>query len=327
MRRYSIIGLMFLTLVLAMSCVVAGSASAAVECVKVPPGYNSKWKTSSCTGEEQPTSGYVRANIPGTRLPPYYLCVQVVAGEPSNFQQANCTGAMNPSGYTVTEWTEGPGIDTGEARLEEGETRELVGTKGSGENFKLEAKASGATPIVCKALKLKAGATLDGSTGGNASTIKATLEYSKCEGGAKSGGTKCSPEGEKVTSNALVGTLGFANESRTGLILVLFAPASGKAFASVKFSGTECFASSATVEGQTIGEAYTSGKLVEVGANEVEALKDEIRFPATKKKIYTESAGELKAKETELTLYGESATLEGSIAFGLSNGKAWGVFT
>jgi hypothetical protein len=208
-----------------------------------------------------------------------------------------------------------------------------------GSGYTQEVTAADKTPFVltdktskvkveCKGVKLKAGATLNGAEPNSAGTSNETLELSQCTGGGKEESlTGCEPEGGKLTTAALVNTLGFSNSSRTGELLVLFAPASGTTLASVKFSGEKCVTTSTTLTGKLIAEANSGGKHVEVGTNEVEAAKGELVFAAGEKTIWTESGGSLSSVKASLNAFGTEANLEGLATLELASKQLWGPFT
>jgi hypothetical protein len=124
---------------------------------------------------------------------------------------------------TVAHANEGEGPDyavEGE-RLEEGETLKVQATtKGS---FTLTA---GTDAITCKGMGFNSGATIDGSTGPNASKSNELVEYTKCS--VTGNGSGCAVEGEKITTAPVASTLGFGNSSKSGPILLLLEPETGK---------------------------------------------------------------------------------------------------
>lgn len=138
--------------------------------------------------------------------------------------------------------------------------------------------------------------------------------------------TGCEPEGGKITSASLVATVGYATESRTGAVRALFKPEAGTTLATIKFAGEKCIAASATLSGRLIGDVFQSGKIVEVGTNEVESVSPEIKFTTGEKQISTESEGLLSTVKSSLTLFGVESTLEGAVALELVSAQPWGPF-
>jgi hypothetical protein len=154
-----------------------------------------------------------------------------------------------------------------------------------------------------------------------------TLEFAKCVGGAKEESlTGCEPEAGKITSTALLDKVGYSSASLTGPVLALLEPESGSTLASVKFVGEGCIATSTMLTGDLIGEVFSGGKVVEVGANEVEAATAEIKLPVAEKTIWTESSGSLTLVKSSLSVLESAATLEGAATLELSSKAKWAPF-
>jgi hypothetical protein len=218
--------------------------------------------------------------------------------------------------------TEGSLILIESAWLGSGESQEVEASAKTALTFKSPAAKA---KVECKALKLKAGATVIGSARKTAGSGEEILELSECRGFAKEEAlTGCEPEGGKITSAALIDTVGYATEARTGAVRMLLKPESGTTLATVKFVGEKCIAASATLSGRLIGDVYQGGKIVEVGTNEVESVSPEIKFAPGEKQISTESGGSLTTVKSSLTFSGFEATLEGAAAFKLASAQPWG---
>jgi len=206
--------------------------------------------------------------------------------------------------------TEGPSWAV-EAELQEaGETREVSATAKS--PFILRSTAAKAK-LECKAMRLKAGAVISGATSKSAGTSEQTMEFSKCDGFAKGEALEgCEPENGRIVTVPTVGTPGYSSLSRSGPVFIQLAAATGTTLATAKFTGEACIAASGTITGRLIGEVYTGGSPEEVGVNEVETVKQEIRFGTTTKTIWTESGGALTSVKSSLSILESAATLEGS---------------
>lgn len=221
--------------------------------------------------------------------------------------------------------TEGPYYLVEEELLGSGQAQEITATDKTA--FVFTSKTA-KVKVECKAVKVKSGAVLNGSEGKTSGGGSEILELSECKGGATEESLSgCEPEGGKVTSAALVDAVGYATSSRTGAILVLFKPESGTKLATIKFTGTKCVTTSAVLTGNFIGEAYSGGSAIEVGSNEVEAVKGELRFGTAEKTIWTESGGSLTSVKSGLQIAEVSATLEGQEVLELASKQAWGPFS
>ncbi len=217
---------------------------------------------------------------------------------------------------------EGPYYGIEGELLGSGETKEVTATVKSPFTFQTK---PGQFRVECPLVKLKSGATLNGSSIKSAGTGHDTLEFSKCIGGAKEGLlTGCEPEGGKVTSTPLLDTVGFASSSKTGQVLVLMAPEAGTTLASVKFTGASCFTPSAALIGKAVAEAYAGASPVEVGKNEVQTTKNVLKLGNIGKTIWTESGGSLTSTVGGATFLGASTSIEGEAALELVGAQAWG---
>jgi hypothetical protein len=225
----------------------------------------------------------------------------------------------------AAQGTEGPFWKVNGTRLAAGQTTLILAS--AKQQFVLKNAAS-KVKIECKALKLGEDPTFNGSSGANAGTSKEVIEYSECTGGAKEEGVNCKPQSGKVTTTLVTNTLGYSRDTKVGsLVLVLFKPAVGSTFTTILFEGTNCFAETTTVTGQTIGEATVNGKAIEVGSEPAEELSGQIKFTTAGKSILVESGGTLTNFKTGLNAFGTAATLEGEALIDLSNGNKWGIFT
>jgi hypothetical protein len=219
--------------------------------------------------------------------------------------------------------TEGPYFKVAGTRLLSGKTKEVKLVAGHPVEFTVQALYM---RIVCYGAKLKAGATIDGSTGANAGTSKETIEYSECQGGASYETGQCEPEGGKITTSPLVGTLGYSSSTKTGPVLVKYHAETGSTFATIKFVGARCAMSSTPVTGTQVASVYAGRSPIEVGSNEVEAAKAEVWFSATEKTIWTESEKVLTSTRGGLVASGFAFSEEAETGLELAGGGNWGVF-
>jgi hypothetical protein len=188
---------------------------------------------------------------------------------------------------------EGPFYQPSGLRLEEKETLEEQEVAKS--SFKVE--YTGGT-ITCTSAPFAAGATLNGSSGANASTSTETIEFSGCT--VTGNGSECKVEGEKIKTASLKSTLGYANEKRELPLLEIIEPVSGKAIAEVKFSG-KCTVSATKVTGAVVGEVVKP---------EEEGTEKELKITKAARTIWTESGGKLTSTKPTLEVLGLAATEE-----------------
>ena len=220
--------------------------------------------------------------------------------------------------------TEGPFFKVEGKTLKTGETREaLVTVK---ETFVLEAKVTGQV-ITCQ------GVTYSNPSfevlSSKVTHLRASaLEFSSCT--VTGNGTKCAVQSGKITTNPVVGTAGYANSNRTGQILGLVEPQTGKSFGEIKFipeAGGSCTISSTPASGTMIGEAFVAGKMVKVGENEIETIKGELHYTKSSKTIWIENGITVKETKGRLEAFGVAVTLSGQASIELTTHEKWGIFT
>jgi hypothetical protein len=156
---------------------------------------------------------------------------------------------------------------------------------------------------------------LNGTTGKNSGTSKEVVEYTGCS--VEGNGSGCEvASGKSLRTKPIVNTLAYSSATRTGPLLILLEPASGKVFASISFNpheGGSCTMSTATVEGSVVGQAFAGGKPVEVGHNEVLTTKNELVFSSSKSLVaFVEREGVLRSVKPKLSIFGLSASIEGT---------------
>jgi hypothetical protein len=231
---------------------------------------------------------------------------------------------------SAAQAAEGPFYKIGTTRLASGETKN-VSSKPS--YHQLSVVALGVS-VDCTSMSFANGSKITGSTGENSSGTTATLSFKGCD--IEGDGSQCNVEKGEFSTNPLTGTLGYATSTRTGKLLELFKPSSGKTFATINFTGENCtFGKSMKFEGDVIAQIGKEATPIEVGA-ETKGLTSAVTFPAvgkTIKSIWLESAGSLT--EVKLTaakgallyegigtfLTGEPSLLE------IEGLPEWGVFT
>ena len=226
--------------------------------------------------------------------------------------------ALSATAVAVAQATEGPyySVKDGANKLEAGETREVKAS--AKEKFVLNTPAAGTT-IECTGTSLGAGALIYGSTNANPGTSKEVIIYTGCSAKGKLV-EGCEIENKTITTNTVKNILGYANASREGL-LILFAPASGTNFVTVKFTGT-CEVKTTPVSGTAVGEAEDMSKEGEAGATTVNTIK----FTTAKKTIFYEEGGTLKSVKAELKAFTlDESTIKGEAADTLAGGAIWGV--
>jgi hypothetical protein len=231
--------------------------------------------------------------------------------------------AMSTALASAAQAAEGPFYKVGGGRLTA--TNEFSTTISPGTTFILSTPSIGVT-ITCTEIKAKAGATLVGSTGANAGKSKETLVYSGCT--VSGNGAGCSvANGGVIETVPLTNTLAYGTSTRSGKILIYFAPESGPTFVTIKFTGT-CNTSETSVTGTAIGEARSAGTSVLVGSEPAEAGEGEVNFPAmTILKAWVESSGALKEVKGKLIAFLFESRLEGTSVIKLALGGNWGVYT
>jgi hypothetical protein len=190
-----------------------------------------------------------------------------------------------------------------------------------------------ATGVVkCKALKVKAGSVLLGSSAGEPGKSNETIEYSECTQ-EKNGNEEptCKIVGGKVTTEPLTNELAYAENKKS--LVVEFAPVTGKTLAVVHYEGT-CTALEIPVKGVAVAQGWTdsggvSGELVELGKTVTQAESWILKLSgASKTKIWLIKGGTGASVEDETTYGGTEATLGGEALIllatnGVSNKKLW----
>ncbi len=209
--------------------------------------------------------------------------------------------------------------------LKTGETREAAVTVK--ETFLLEAKATGQV-ITCLGVTY-AGPSFEVLASKVTHLRASAIEFSSCT--VVGNGTKCAVTSGKITTVPVVATLGYGASNKTGAILGLVQPQTGKSFGELKFTpeaGGECKALTTPTTGTLIGEAFSAGHTVKAGENEVETLKGEIHYTKGAKTIWIETGGgSVKETKAKLEAFGITATLSGQVSVELSAHEKWGIFT
>lgn len=223
--------------------------------------------------------------------------------------------------------TEGPFWNLGlHGRLEAGETNSM--TAAADEKFLL-LNSSAKVTIECSSVKLQTGATINGSSTKTSSTAHTGYDFSSCVGGGKENKTNtCKPEGGTITTEPLVGTLGYSNSTRLGPLLLLVGPQTGNVLASIKFTGTECFASTTTLLGLVGALVLRSPNTPTNVGEELLSIKSIWAFlGAANPTVLEETNGTLKSIKPTLTAYGSTSTLSGATTSELTGNERWGAFT
>ncbi len=235
---------------------------------------------------------------------------------------ASCIAATSAPAF------EGPFYKVAGSRLRGGQT-ESVEVKGTTKNYVLKATIAGTViTVTCTGSKFIAGATIDGSTGGNAGTSKERFELTGCTQTGNGGGG-CTVLNGTITSVALKNTLGYSEAERKGKIQFLYKPESGTEIANVTFFGTCTIISSATLNGSVVAEALSNAATIGVGGTRVAAKEVvEIHFPPTLiSKIWVETGGSLKNESTSLEWRSVPVTtFEGESELRLGLGQNWGLY-
>jgi hypothetical protein len=219
----------------------------------------------------------------------------------------------------------GPLFKVNGKALGTGETRLLL--ESAKETVKVESKALGVT-VECTGLTLPEAARMQvqGLVAGSGSTSKEAIEFKGCT--QKGNGESCSVEGSAVKTVSLLNLLGFQAKEKSGFVYVLFEPESGKAFATVKFTGAGCTLASAGVTGNVIGQARVAGVPVVAGSG-TETLQGEVKFPGATA-IWIERGKAVSEVKAKLELAGTAATLSGLALLSVDEGGVpvkWGVFS
>jgi hypothetical protein len=219
--------------------------------------------------------------------------------------------------------TEGPYFEVSGTRLAAGATRAITGT----EETKSQIIKFGTVALTCVQVVTSSSpgaSAILGSSGANAGTASMVFEISGCT--VTGNGTPCSLAEPFVSS--VVSTLAYPSTSRSGSILELYTPASGKKFGTFVFIGSACEFTSATVEGSIAAEVWSGGNDVEVGKEPADTAIGELNFPASLiKKAWTESAGVLTEHTVSFKVFGIASSVEGRLKMELSGSPAWGMHT
>jgi hypothetical protein len=220
--------------------------------------------------------------------------------------------------------TVGPFFKVEGKTLKTGETREAAVTVK--ETFTLEAKATGQV-ITCLGVTY-AGPSFEVLASKVTHLRASAIEFSSCT--VVGNGTKCAVTSGKITTAPVVATLGYAASNKTGAILGLVQPQTGKSFGELKFTpeaGGECKVSSTPTTGTLIGEAFSAGHTVKVGETGGETIKGEIHYTKGAKTIWIENGSTLKETKAKLEAFGITATLSGQVTVELTTHEKWGIFT
>jgi hypothetical protein len=217
---------------------------------------------------------------------------------------------------SAAQATEGPFWKVEGGRLAKGEKHPISATVTPTSKFTLVA---GTFTLEATELELEGGNLL-GSNAANAGSSEETIVFKNVT--LKGDGEGCEVYSEKVAGTPepkvirtvpVSNTLDYANELRTGIILIFFKPITGSVFVNLKFKGANCkpFNNGAptAVEGSIAGEAWSAVKPVEVGAEPAAAVSGEINFPVTLiKKDFIEEEGLLKEVKPSLKAFGKAVT-------------------
>jgi hypothetical protein len=233
------------------------------------------------------------------------------------------TLALGAVAATAAQATEGPFYKVGGSRLLSGESKELKSTLT--EEFVIFNPT--VLNVRCTKQKLGAGSELLGSTGANGASSKETLVFEHCI--VEGNGAECELEHESLTTTTLNMLSAYANKERTGKVLELFKPASGRLFATLKFVGKSCKFEKTTFEGAMAAELRIGGKAVEVGKEPAAAVASELNFPTTLiKSVWTESGGVLTEQKFVLSENGRNfSKITGTLELTLIGEPKWGAFT
>ena len=218
---------------------------------------------------------------------------------------------------------EAPRWSIGGTDLAEGQTH-FITAKGYSTSFNL---TTGNVKVTCESIRLKEGSLL-GSNAGNAGKNNEVIEFfGKCAVTGKAGGKtieKCKVVEPIVTTpikSELVESEKSEPGNKKGSLLVLFEPATGTSFATLKFTtetGGNC-PPETKVTGKVAGEVFTDpntpptlGTLVTLEGGAVEASSWLLDFPAVPpKKVTRISGGTASEISVALEAFTEPATQEG----------------
>jgi hypothetical protein len=228
-----------------------------------------------CAMAAMATCAALSSSASATKNPKWALCEARTAG----------TGQWENS-----ECTKLGGTKTHETRLllTESETREITAEANGPQRLTFV----GAT-IVCKKLKLKAGAVF---LGGEPGKDNETIVYEECE---VEGKPNCKIKNGTIETRPVTSTLAYSSKAaeeteNQSATLTLFKPTTGDIFVELFLEGTECPAAirekALPVKGEVLGE--------NIKGNE-HLVTQELNFPATALKTYWLQVGGV-ATETEI---------------------------
>lgn len=236
--------------------------------------------------------------------------------------------ALSAAAAVVATAVEGPFWKVEGSRLLAGETRLLLPSATA--NFIFSSNIG--ILITCAGLRLPVANEMQiiGSSGANGGRSLERLEFTGCT--VTGNGTGCDVESGLFVTNLLVTLLGYSTATRSGLVLVLFAPDSGTEITTLRFTGLgvgECKASSALWSGNLTGLARVNGQLLEVGKEPAETLHGEVNFSGNTKTIWIENGGTLDEIKSKFEWGGNAMKLTGTalLLIDLSSPVVWGVFT
>jgi hypothetical protein len=266
------------------------------------------------------------------------LCL-VAAMALSAVVSASASATKNPKwvicetrGPNNGQWSDGTctklgGEKTHETRLllTENETREITAV-GNGNQM---LASPGAPTVICKKLKLKAGAVL---LGGEPGKDNESIVYEECEVEGKPnckvknvGGVNGTIETHPLTSTLVYTSKAAEEAENQAATLTLFKPTTGEIFVELELEGTECpealRGKALPVKGEVLGE--------NTGLNE-HLVTHELNFPATALKIYWLQVGGVATEKEikKLMLATLSATYSGKTKVSLAGsqlGQDWWV--
>jgi hypothetical protein len=200
--------------------------------------------------------------------------------------------------------------------------------------YKLEATG---IVIECKAQKLVKGAVIVGSTKGNSSTSKETIEFEECK--LTGNGTNCklaAADKGIIKTEPVINTLDYPKKvpAKGDTLLVLFTPESGSVFVKIKVeAGAEkgcTVEGSLAVEGSVAAEALDNNKIaIKLKEEPAEAEFGFVNFPVAGTEACSEKGGKVEAtdcKKPKLTVSTKTSKLTGTSELKLASKLKWGVF-
>ena len=239
------------------------------------------------------------------------------------------------------------GVAAAAAQAEEAPYWSIAGTRlGAGEtkDFRFRSEEGGlrrtkkfvltstiGEKVTCTKQTLSGGSVLNGSAAGNPGLSEELIEFSGCT--VEHNGTGCKVEKNEFFTERLKNELVLdAAEKRYNQ--VLFKPATGNRFATIKFEGAECTFKETVVEGEVVGEFWSDppeGKgeeeKKEESSEKAPAVSKLIKFPATEITsvwLIKSGVGE-DFRVNLLRAFTEPATLSGTSLMVLANETSWSV--